>query len=65
MGFCREQYRRHPLVAGRPGGGKAEYRNAIDRFESANKAFTENGYLPVITIVDQKIALVKEAMTKK
>lgn len=47
------------------GGGKAEYEKAIERFESAKKAFTETGYFPVITIVDQKIALLKEAMAKQ
>ena len=43
------------------GGGKAEFEKAIARFESAKQAFTETGYFPVIPIVDQKIALIKEA----
>jgi hypothetical protein len=47
------------------GGGNAEYTKAIERFESAKKAFTETGYFPVIPIVDQKIALIKEAMAKQ
>ena len=46
------------------GGGKAEFEEAIARFESAKKTFTEIGYAPVISILDQKIALIKEAMTK-
>lgn len=46
------------------GGGKTEFELAITRFESAKQAFTAIGYVPVITILDQKIALIKEAMAK-
>jgi uncharacterized caspase-like protein len=45
-------------------GGKAEYEQALARFESAKKAFTESGYFAVIPILDQKVALIKEAMAK-
>jgi len=47
------------------GGGKPEYEKAIAQFESAKKAFSEAGYFPVISIVDQKIALIKEALAKQ
>jgi hypothetical protein len=47
------------------GGGKPEHEKAVAQFESAKKAFSEAGYFPVISIVDQKIALIKEALAKQ
>jgi hypothetical protein len=46
------------------GGGKADFEEAIARFESAKEAFVEIGYLPVIPIVDKKIALIKDMLAK-
>jgi hypothetical protein len=47
------------------GGGKPEYEKAVERYESAKKAFTENGVFPVISILDNKIELIKQDMAKQ
>ncbi|PZV35065.1 caspase family protein [Mesorhizobium kowhaii] len=47
------------------GGGKAEYRKAIEFFESAKQGFTEAGYTMPIPLTDKKIDLAKKQMAKK
>jgi uncharacterized caspase-like protein len=46
------------------GGGAAEYRQALDRFDAAKAAFAEVGYAPLIELVDKKIDLVKQNLAK-
>jgi uncharacterized caspase-like protein len=46
------------------GGGTAEYEAAIAQFETAKQGFQEAGYLPPVALLDQKIALIQQAMAK-
>jgi hypothetical protein len=46
------------------GGGTAEYEAAITQFETAKQGFQEAGYLPPVALLDQKIALIQQAMAK-
>ncbi len=44
------------------GGGEPEYRLALERFNIAKEAFQSAGYLPLVQLVDNKIALVVEQL---
>ena len=46
------------------GGGAAEYEAALQKFETAKEGFLQAGYAPLITIVDQKIELIRQALAK-
>lgn len=46
------------------GGGAAEYEAALERFETAKEGFVEAGYAPLVTLVDQKIELIRQALAK-
>ena len=42
------------------GGGKPDYRKAIELFENAKQGFTQAGYTLLIPLTDQKIDLIKQ-----
>ncbi len=46
------------------GGGAAEYEAALEKFETAKEGFVEAGYAPLVTLVDQKIELIRQALAK-
>jgi uncharacterized caspase-like protein len=46
------------------GGGADDYRQALSMFEQAKEGFAQAGYAPLITLVDQKIELVKASLAK-
>ncbi len=41
------------------GGGEKDYRQALTLFEQAREGFAQAGYAPLLTLIDQKINLVK------
>ncbi|MGE0501865.1 MAG: caspase family protein [Rhizobiaceae bacterium] len=43
-------------------GERAEFEQALARFEEAKAVFVETGYAPVITLIDQKIDLIKQSL---
>lgn len=47
------------------GGGKADYRKALDLFDQARQGFVEAGYTLPIQLMDNKIDLVKQQLAKK
>ncbi|BCG94065.1 caspase family protein [Mesorhizobium sp. 131-2-1] len=47
------------------GGGKADYRKAIEFFENAKQGFAEAGNTMPIPLTDKKIELVKQQLAKK
>lgn len=47
------------------GGGKPEYQQALARFEQAKEGFVAAGMFMPLSVLDQKIALVKEQIAKK
>lgn len=44
------------------GGGEEKYRQALARFETARETFAGIGYQPLVDLVDQKIALIRDKL---
>ena len=47
------------------GGGKPDYEKAIELYESAKEGFKQAGYVPLITLTDKKIDLIKQTLAKQ
>jgi hypothetical protein len=46
------------------GGGASEYEAALAQFEIAREGFLQVGYAPLVSLIDQKIEMVRQAAAK-
>lgn len=46
------------------GGGASEYEAALAQFEIAREGFLQVGYAPLVSLIDQKIEMVRQALAK-